>query len=185
MKYIVIPLLLWFPVAVCAADFVGEVGIHFGGDTMVTVNNTDGSTDSLKAGEELSLSAGVTFAISDAMDFIMTFGIKKEVVFPDDGAISFTRYPLNLLLLARSGNWHYGGGLTVHMNPIYKVDTDTQKETVDFKNAPGALLDIRYTVFDGVFVAGRYTYIEYEVENDPAGTTFDGSSIGILVGVQL
>lgn len=169
----------------CAVDLAGEAGVHFGGDTMVTVTDSDGKTDSLRAGEELSLAAGAAFRIGESMALTATFGMKKEAVFPDDGSITFTRYPFNLLLLYRSGKWRFGGGLTVHMNPVYKADTGTDRRTVEFKNAPGVLLDAHYFVIEDVYVAGRYTWIEYEVENDPAATSYNGSSIGILVGIQL
>lgn len=178
-------LFILFTLPVQALDLVAEAGLHFGGDTMVTVHNEDGSSDSLKAGEELSLAAGVAFQLSDSIAAVVSFGMKKEVVYPDDGAIIFTRYPLNALLLYTSNKWRLGGGLTYHMNPVYKVDTETHQETMEFSNAPGLLLDVRYFVFEEVYIASRYTWIEYEVENDPAGRRYDGNSIGILVGVAL
>lgn len=174
-----------FSLSVRAADLVAEAGLHFGGDTMVTVHNEDGSSDSLKAGEELSLATGVAFQLSESIETIVTFGMKKEVVYPDDGAIIFTRYPLNALLLYKSDKWRMSGGLTYHLNPVYKVNTETQQEVVEFSNAPGLLLDVRYFVFEKVYIASRYTWIEYKVENDPTGRRYDGSSIGILVGVAL
>lgn len=174
-----------FSPSVQAADLVAEAGLHFGGDTMVTVNNEDGSSDSLKAGEELSVAAGVAFQLSDSIAAVVSFGMKKEVVYPDDGAIIFTRYPLNALLLYKADKWRMGGGLTYHMNPVYKVDTETRQETMEFSNASGLLLDVRYFVFEEVYIASRYTWVEYEVKNDPTGRRYDGSSIGILVGVAL
>lgn len=176
-------LLVSLPAA--AVDVVGEVGAHFGGDTLVTVSQSDGSTDSLRAGEELSLAAGALFGMGQSLELTTTFGMKKAAVFSDNGAISFTRYPFNMLLLYKSAKWRIGGGLTVHMNPLYKVDTDTSKQKVGFKNALGYLFDVHYFLLDEVYIAARYTDIRYEVENDPTNTSYNGSSIGILVGVQL
>ena len=167
-----------------AAEVTGEFGLHFGGDTMTNVQTQDGNSDSLKAGEELSLAVGNVFSLGDSMQLALTFGMKKEVVYPADGAITFTRFPLDMLLLNRSGRWRYGGGLTIHMNPVYRVDTDSQQQTVEFENAPGALLDVRYNIFDEIFIAARYTMVRYVVENDPARTGYNGNSLGLLVGAQ-
>lgn len=178
-------LLLIFSIQpVIAMELTGEFGLHFGGDTMTNVQTQDGSSDTLKAGEELSLAAGGVFGLGDSTRLSITFGMKKEVVYPADGAITFTRFPLDVLLLTRAGQWLYGGGLTVHMNPVYRVDTDSKKQTVDFNNAPGALLDVRYSLFDEVFVAVRYTMIRYVVENDPARTGYNGNSLGLVAVVQ-
>lgn len=175
---------LLFSGAVQSAEWIAEGGLHFGGDTIVTVNGSDGSSDSLRAGEELSVAAGGAFSISETMQFMVTFGMKKEVVYPDDGAITFTRFPLDMLLLYPSGRWRYGAGLTAHMNPVYKEDRDSSKQTVEFKNAIGGLLDVRYFFLDELYVAGRITIIRYVIENDPANTGYNGSSLGGLVGFQ-
>ena len=168
-----------------AADMIAEGGLHFGGDTIVTVNHEDGSSDSLRAGEELSVAIGVAFQLSEAIETVVSFGMKKEVVYPDDGTIIFTRFPLNTLLLYISDKWRMGGGLTYHMNPVYKLDRETNRQTMEFSNALGLLFDVRYFVFEKVYIASRYTHIEYEVENDPTRRSYSGNSLGVLVGVQL
>lgn len=174
-----------FSMPVCAVDFVAEGGLHFGGDTMVTVTTEDGSPDVLKAGEEISLAAGLVFPLSDSIVAAVTFGLKKEVVYPAGGAITFSRYPLNALVLYQFNNWRLGGGLTYHLNPVYKVDTETQQEVVEFSNAPGLLVDVRYFVHEYIYIASRVTWIKYAVENDPTGRRYDGSSLGVLLGIQL
>lgn len=185
---------IWLPIycllsimcdPVYAIDMVGEAGLHFGGDTIVTVNNEDGSSDSLRAGEELSVAIGAAFQLSEAIEAVVSFGMKKEVVYPDDGAIIFTRFPLNTLLLYMSDKWCMGGGLTYHMNPVYKVDRESNEQTIEFSNALGLLFDVRYFVFEKVYIASRYTHIEYEMENDPARRSYSGNSLGVLVGLQL
>ena len=167
-----------------AVDFIAEGGLHFGGDTVVTVTSESGSSDSLKAGEELSLAAGGVFRVTDTVDAVVTFGLKKEVVYPDGGAITFTRYPLNILFLYRDDNLRVGGGLTYHFNPVYKVDTETEQDLVEFSNSPGLLLDIRYFIHEYIYVAGRYTRIEYQTTSEPVEKHYDGSSLGVLLGFQ-
>jgi len=173
-----------FSISARAADFLAEGGLHFGGDTITTVNKADGRSDSLKAGEELSLAMGIVFQSPPSFETIVSFGIKKEVVYPDDGAIIFTRYPLNALLLYRADKWRAGGGLTYHLNPVYKVDRESEQTIMEFNNALGLLFDVRYFVFEKVYLAGRYTHIDYVVTNEPAGRSYSGSSLGVLVGIQ-
>ena len=185
MHYVVVFMTgFMFSQPVFAVDYLAEGGLHFGGDTIVTVNKDNGSSDSLRAGEELSIAFGVISPSSKSFDTVLTFGMKKEVVYPDDGAITFTRYPLNALLLYKMNKLHVGGGLTYHFNPVYKVDTATQQETMSFRNAIGLLVDARYFILDGIYIGSRYTHIDYEVENDPAGRTYSGNSLGFLIAVQ-
>ncbi len=167
-----------------ATDFIAEAGLHFGGDTIVTVNTAGGGSDSLKAGEELSVAVGIVSQPDELFEGVLTFGMKKEVVYPDGGAITFTRFPLNGLILYKLDKWRIGGGLTYHFNPLYKLDSETQQETRAFRDALGMLVDVRYFVLDKVYIAGRYTSIKYEMENDPAGRSYSGNSLGMLLAVQ-
>ncbi len=77
----------------------------------------------------------------------------------------------------------YGLGITYHLNPLYREETSTVNQTIGFEDAMGYLLELRYTVFDKVYISSRYTRVDYEIEEDPANTSYDGSSIGLLVGI--
>ncbi|MDH5445410.1 MAG: hypothetical protein OEY52_07620 [Gammaproteobacteria bacterium] len=185
IRLITVVFMMVFALPAYAVDFVAEIGAHTGGDTMVKSNTADGSIENLRAGEGFSVAAGFGFAMGKSTDLLLTFGMKQEVIYPANGRISFVRYPIDLLFMFKSDKWAYGFGVTAHMNPLYKEETETSKQTVDFDNATGYLLDVRYVVFEDVFVSGRYTSIEYEVEDDLSNTTVQGNSIGILVGIKL
>lgn len=173
-----------FASSVKAADMLLEMGLHYGGDTIITVDENDGSRESLKAGEGFSIAAGMGFDINPDMQFNLSFGVKREVVYPAEGTITFVRYPLDMLFMQKKGNWRYGGGITAHMNPVYKSESLAGDETVEFKNAYGLLFDVRYFILQEIFVAGRVTWIKYKLENDPTNTSYDGSSIGVLAGFR-
>lgn len=184
IKLTLMTCLLMFSTSATAFDVVAETGFHSGGDTLATAASTSSGTETLQAGDGYSFAAGIGMSMGQKAELIFTLGIKKETIYPDAGTISFVRYPVNLLLMIKSGFWRYGLGLTAHMNPLYKEEIGTTKQSIDFKDASGYLLDVRYVIFDDVFVAGRYTKIEYEIQNDPTTTAYDGSSIGLLVGIQ-
>lgn len=160
--------------------FVLEAGAHGGGDTLAYT--TDGE-DSIEAGSGLSLGFGVRFNISDELETVVTYGAKVDALSTPSANVTFSRNLLNALVLFKSNDWHYGAGLTYHYGVEYEVESFGGIGTVEFKNALGFIADFRYFFSEGGYVGGRYTNIEYEVE--ATGQTFDGSSIGIVVGVYL
>ena len=168
-----------------AADITAESGVHYGGDAIATVNGTDGSPETLRAGEGMSIAGGFGFPLENNKQFIITFGMKQEVVYFSTGSIRFVRYPLDILMIKQRDKWAYGGGLTAHMNPQVKVETETVNQSTDFDNALGAVFDLRYFIFPEVFISGRITWIKYKVSDDPDNASYNGSSIGVLAGIRL
>ena len=166
-----------------STKFVLEAGLHAGGDKLATVYFTDGSSKTINAGDGLSLSLGAKLGLSETMSAVITYGIKEDKVSASDGDISFTRNPLDALLLFKSDKWQYGAGLTYHTGVKFKVATAYTNYTVDFKSALGAILDARYFFSDSAYVGGRYTIINYETET--TGKSFSGNSIGVVVGIYI
>lgn len=184
-QFTALSLLLGMSLPLYGMDIVAETGTHSGGDTLKTAGVANGNVDSIRAGDGLSIMAGSGFEINQKTLFLITAGIKQEVINSENDRISFVRYPLDLMVQFNTRKLIYGIGATYHFNPVYREETTTTKQTIDFKNAMGYQFDVRYVLFEGVYVAGRYTKIEYEVENDPVNTTYDGTSIGVLLGIQL
>lgn len=163
--------------------FVIEGGIHAGGDTLATVY-AGSDTDSIEAGSGASLAFGVRLNITEEMEAVITYGIKLDSITATDLELTFVRYPLNALVLLKSGDWHYGAGLTYHSGVEYERVSDFYgNAVVPFKDAIGFIADFRWFFSEGGYVGGRYTSIDYEVES--TGQTFDGSSVGVVVGVYL
>lgn len=165
-----------------AADFVIEGGLHAGGDDLETVTFTDGSSETIKAGDGLSLAFGARFDISDDLEMAATLGIKIDSIDAQNGSLDWTRYPLNGILLYKMDDWRFGGGLTYHMSPTLEGDGVVVGKA-EFDDALGALLDVRYFFSEPAYVGGRATFIDYEVINGSASVS--GNSIGVTVGVNL
>lgn len=165
-----------------AIDFVLEGGLHAGGDTLVTATFTDGSTETIDAGEGLSLAIGARFDIADNLEMAITYGIKTAGISAQNGSIDWTRNPLNAILLYKMDNWRFGGGLTYHMSPVLEGDGFAAGK-VDFEDALGTLIDMRYFFGESAYVGGRATFIDYKVKN--GSTSVNGNSIGVIVGINL
>ena len=187
-KLVTICSLFLFSCSSYADNFVIDGGLHFGGDRLVTIYNDNGTSQDVKAGQLLSVAGGYIFELSESMDMSVTFGLKVDsarINNGDDGKVSFTRYPLNVLLFHRTEAWRFGAGLTYHLNPELKIETSYYSDTYEFEDALGMLAEVRYYFTDRAFVGGRYTKIEYELNDGPYNYKFDGSSTGIVLGINI
>ncbi|MDH5445409.1 MAG: hypothetical protein OEY52_07615 [Gammaproteobacteria bacterium] len=172
------------------ALFVIEGGYHNGGDTIRTIPSVNGESETIKAGSGFSLGFGVRFDVQEDIEAVVTYGSKIDgvrgrlVSTGEEVEFTFSRSPLNGLVMFKKEDWHFGAGLTYHMNVEYEANlASLGSSTEKFKNALGVIADFRYFFSEGGYVGGRYTNIEYESES--TGKTYDGSSVGVIVGVYL
>ena len=181
LRRIVIGFGLIYSGSVFAADLVLEAGLHSGGDTLATVQFVDGDTQSIKAGGLISLAIGANFEINEDFESQVTFGYKFDSVDAANGDVEFSRFPINAILLYKSGEWRLGGGLTYHLDPSLDVSgaASGYASNTDYDDALGFLLDARYFFGQRAYIGGRLTFIDYESQ---AGTTFDGNSVGVVIG---
>lgn len=181
LRRIVIGFVVFFSGSVSAADLVLEAGLHSGGDTLATAQFIDGSTESIKAGGFVSVAIGANFAINEELESQVTFGYKFDSVDAENGDIEFSRFPINALVLYKLDEWRLGGGLTYHLDPSLEVSGAGAgfASNTDYDDALGFLLDARYFFAQRAYVGARLTFIEYESQ---AGATFDGNSVGVVIG---
>ncbi len=169
--------------SMAAGAFV-EAGAHLGGDTLVEVSFTDGSTESLKAGQLISLAVGWHTELSETLSSRISLGYKFDSITAQNGDIEFTRVPLELLLLTQNGSWLVGGGVTYHMSPKFTADAATigLLGTAKLDDALGFVLAADYNthgIFDREwYIGARITVVDYE--NNLGSVS--GSSIGVVIG---
>ena len=95
-----------------------DVGANVGGDKLATYNPLFGGHDSVYAGKSLAVDFGVLHDFADSdWSLKATAGAQKGFIPTHTGGPTFTRYPLDLLLLDNQGRWHFGFGLSYHANP--------------------------------------------------------------------
>lgn len=96
-------------------DFLAELGLHFGGDDLITVTFSDGSSSTIKAGEFFALDLGVAWDMGN-MEGRVTGGWKYDGISAADGKIDLSRYTHQFILLFKTGKWRFGDGYTYHFN---------------------------------------------------------------------
>jgi hypothetical protein len=173
------------PLNTQAAGMVLTGEIAFGGDNMVVVS---GGED-LQAGQLLNLGIGYDFDLNAAKTLRLRTGInyKFDSVDASNGEADFDRWPLDVLLISRQGNFALGAGITYHLSPTFEATINGVTNRVDFDDSLGFLLQAGYLVAERIELGARVTLIEYESDQPLLMTSgaitnkLDGDSFGLYV----
>ncbi len=166
------------PVASHAVDVrpMLKAGFDFGGDKLITVIFTDGSTKSINANEGLYFGGGVSI-LSDSKDIEteVSLSYKTTGINASNGSVDWTRFPLEVLVFYRLPQFRLGGGLTYHLSPKLSGSGVTSVN-LTFDNSAGFVLQADY-LLQKITVGLRYTSLEYKlgggsVKSDGVGVTF-------------
>lgn len=150
--------------------FTFDAGFTGGGDKLVDVTFSDGSTQSLYAGNSGYLDFGVLQDFGDPHWSLKgTLGYAYTGINASNATISFSHIPLEVTGIYNLGRSHFGFGLRYDVNP--RLDLDGLGPNGNFDNALGWLVEYRWWLF-GV----RYTNIMYR---SPQGDV-NGNSLGIF-----
>lgn len=160
-----------------------EIGLHAGGDELVRVIYAGGSTSSVRAGQLLSVAIGAGFDITPNIASRLTFGYKTDFATASNGDVSFSRFPINWLLLYKAGSFQIGGGLTYHMSPQLKGTGAAAYINTDFNDATGLLFETDYFFSQNTYFGFRYTSINYTLKS--TSISVNGDSIGVVLGTLL
>lgn len=162
-------------------------GFASGGDTVAEIEFTDGSDETVKAG------SGVYFGLAyeNKLDFVtdiplyghFAFAYLSDSVDAENGSVSFTRFPVDALLMTKLNQFSFAGGATYHLAPSYEQDLDSSLlREVDLDNALGLALEANYTLTGSKMNIGlRYTNITYTANGYE---DLDGSGFAISVGAM-
>jgi hypothetical protein len=181
-------LLAFMPLNAPAAGMVLTGEVAFGGDDLTVVS---GGED-LQAGQLLNLGIGYDFDLNPAKTLLLRAGInyKFDSVDASNGEADFDRWPLDLILVSRQGNFSLGAGITYHLSPSYEATINGFSTEVDFDDALGFLLQAGVMVTPTMELGARVTMIEYEPAQPtvmfPSLTPIDkvdGDSFGIYVTI--
>jgi hypothetical protein len=164
-----------------AANLFFEGGVHFGGDKLATAYSSSGPDQNLRAGQLLSMAVGMQTMLADSLQGRVSLGFKIDRITASNGNATFTRVPLEALLMHQSGNFMLGGGIAYHLSPKFDFNA-TPSTTVNFDDALGLVLGFDYNgkgKFEhDWYVGGRVTLINYKV----SGVSISGNSIGAVIG---
>lgn len=146
--------------------------MEFGGDEVAKVYFTNGNTQSVKAGQGVSLAVGGELQLPKLEKFLLraTVGYKYVTTMADNAHIRLTRVPLHL-----TANWmaakklRLSAGLVKHQH--IKFNADGLGEDVQLKSSTGPVFEIAY---HGVGLT--YTALKYK---DQANASYSANAIGV------
>jgi len=158
-----------------------KAAADFGGDTLVTVVFTDGSRESIKANELLSLGAGVSI-VNQAGDIEaeVSLSYKFALISASNGDVTFSRWPIDALVFYRLPELRLGGGLTYHINPKLSGSGVASGLDASFDDALGLLLQADYRVTPKINLGIRYTSLDYKLHVGGATATARSNGVGVV-----
>jgi hypothetical protein len=146
--------------------------MEFGGDEVAEVYFTNGNTQSVKAGQGVSLAVGGQFQLPkvEKLLFRATVGYKYVTTAAENAHIRLTRVPIHL-----TANWlaakklRLSAGLANHQAIQFKADGIG--EDIKLKSATGPIFEVAY---HGVGIT--YTAMKYK---DHENLSYSANAIGV------
>lgn len=166
-------LLAGFAILPCSAvEIKGLFGVggEFGGDKLLSLTYTDGSTSDILVGQGLLLFGGAD--VKDilksgplGLDLQATIGVKYSTIQEATNAnANFYRFPAELLIFGRINNFRVGAGPVLHFANSFSGSGALSDYTFKFDNALGVTAQADYTWFEHYALGVRYTSIAYNPE---------------------
>jgi hypothetical protein len=174
-----------------------KIGAELGGDTLISVPTTGGSSDNKKltAGQGLFLGGGASILSDDkALEGEVTLSYKFSGITASNGDITWSVLPLDALLFYRMPNFRIGGGLTFHLNPTLKGSGAASGLDANYKDAAGLVLQGDYMFGEKIKLGLRYVAVKYKAEtitpaaglvvNSNPPSTAKTNSLGVVFTVS-
>jgi len=155
------------------AHFILNGGLTYGGDTLVTVNYSDGSSGKVKAGSFVQLGAGMLFQMQDnPVALQITANYHYDLERGSNGSVLFYRYPIEALAYY-TGNerWRLGGGVRYVANPMRTINLNGTMYRISFDNAFGLVGEAGYAITPDFWVNVRAVLEKYQ----PRDYTINGA----------
>lgn len=155
-----------------------NVGYDFGGDRLVTVIYTDGTSESVDANKGIYFGGGISLVHDQAgtMETQLTLNYRFEETDPyASGGVKFSTTAFDAVQVFNVNQASFGIGLTYHMSPKV-AGTGVVSGNLQFDDAAGLLFQVGFRMSDRSQIGMRYTRIKYKAAGQPEA---DGSGIGI------
>lgn len=146
--------------------------LEFGGDEVAKIYFTNGDTQSVNAGQGISIGLGaqLQFPAIEKLALRGTIGFKYVTTQADNVHIRLTRVPIHLTAnLLATDKVRIGAGLVMHRNIRFKADGLGSDFSIG--NANGPIFEIAYS---GIGIS--FTSMQYK---DQANGTYSANAFGI------
>ena len=165
---------------VLSGEGAGPAGVHrfawlldgtfeFGGDELLEITFTDGSKQTIYAGQGGTGNVGVEFR-GQRLGLRATVGFKFTSTAADNANIMFTRVPLRATVnYYPNPDWRVAAGPVMHT--AVEFDGDGFTPNVTFDNAVGFTAEVGWR-----WLSATYTSLSYSVDG---GSSINASAIGV------
>ncbi|HYS75825.1 MAG TPA: outer membrane beta-barrel protein [Burkholderiales bacterium] len=156
-----------------------KAGIDVGGDTVVSVNVTGGSSSSksISANEGVFVGGGVSI-LMDSREFEVELAAsyKFSTIAAQNGDIDWTVLPLDALVFYRLPYVRLGGGLTYHLGPTLKGSGAANGLEAKYDDALGFVLQADYMLKNRFNFGARYTNVNYKANSIRTNPTLSATT---------
>lgn len=167
------------------------IGFQVGGDTLLKLTYTDGSTQDIDAGSAVLLAAGGLLDVGDethALQIQATIGYNYTGAEASNGSVTWQRWPVELLTFYeyRPAHLRIGGGLQYQFGVSLGASGTRGSASVDFDNALGKVVQAEW-LMTYLSVYARYTLIHYSLNGSSehlSGNAFGFGLSFLLPGVR-
>ena len=155
-------------------------GLTFGGDKLATVQFTDGSTDSIRAGGLLQLYGGAEYRFDNALTLQGTLGYHvSDSRSARNGNVRFENYPIELIALyAPMDKVRFGAGVQFATGARLTGSGVADDIGAKFKSATGAVIEGEYLFTPKMGLQLRYVNVKFAPKD--GGEKVDGSHGGLM-----
>jgi hypothetical protein len=161
------------------------VDANLGSDTLLTLHYSDGSDQTIKAGNGVALALGGGAMFFDdqphRLETQLTIGVKYSTMEPTSNAsLDFVRVPIELLAFYRNEDWHFrvGGGPGFYVSNTLSGG-GTLLVNADFKPAVAGIFEADF-VWNAFFAGLRYTLLNLHTTVGHASAS--ANSLGLALG---
>ena len=157
-------------------------GLTFGGDTLATVQFSDGTSDSIKAGGLDHVYAGAEFKVGTEMAIQATLGYHVDDTRSNsNGSLRFSRYPVDLVALySVNERLRLGAGAQIVGSAKLAGSGVASAVAVDFQSSAGALVEAEYLFTPSLGAKLRFVAHRYKPKG--SGISVDGNHVGLMLG---
>ena len=172
------------PAIALDTGFAYKLGYDSGGDTLVTAVFANGDTSDIKANRGLFFGGGVSIVnATKDVETEITLSYKIDDITASNGDITWSRWPLDVLVFYRTPAVRMGGGITYHLNPDLTGSGVVSGLNVNFKDSLGLVMQVDWRVSERLNIGVRYTALDYELEG--SSTSIKSNGIGIVLSGSL
>lgn len=154
-----------------------------GGETLATVEYTDGTSKDISSGGLIQLSAGLEYRQADSPVAVqVTLGYHVDNSTASNGSVRFSRFPLEALVMWQPQDWLRAGvGFRKALNAdLRSSGAASSVGNFDFKSQLGMVVQGEYVVNRNFSIVLRWVSEKYEVN----GADIDGSHVGLGMSVR-